>query len=102
MGARLKQAAIVLCAGLGCVGPAASQPGGLNAHGCHNDRGNGSYHCHRGPSVGSHERHSSNARRGGAVRNCTEARAVDAAPVRRGDPGYGTHLDRDRDGVGSE
>ncbi|MFN3667882.1 MAG: excalibur calcium-binding domain-containing protein [Brevundimonas sp.] len=28
------------------------------------------------------------------------ARAAGAAPVRRGDPGYGRHLDRDNDGVG--
>ncbi|SEE11936.1 excalibur calcium-binding domain-containing protein [Ruania alba] len=35
-------------------------------------------------------------------RNCDAARAAGAAPVRVGDPGYGTHLDRDRDGVGCE
>lgn len=34
--------------------------------------------------------------------NCAAARAAGAAPVRRGDPGYGTHLDRDGDGVGCE
>lgn len=34
--------------------------------------------------------------------NCTAARAAGAAPVRRGDPGYGRHLDRDGDGVGCE
>jgi endonuclease YncB( thermonuclease family) len=34
--------------------------------------------------------------------NCTAARAAGAAPVRRGDPGYGSHLDRDGDGVGCE
>ncbi|MEE1943043.1 excalibur calcium-binding domain-containing protein [Streptomyces sp. TRM 70361] len=34
--------------------------------------------------------------------NCSEARAAGAAPVRRGDPGYGRHLDRDGDGVGCE
>lgn len=34
--------------------------------------------------------------------NCTAARNAGAAPVRQGDPGYGTHLDRDRDGVGCE
>lgn len=34
--------------------------------------------------------------------NCTAARDAGAAPVRRGDPGYGTHLDRDGDGVGCE
>jgi endonuclease YncB( thermonuclease family) len=34
--------------------------------------------------------------------NCTAARDAGAAPVRRGDPGYGSHLDRDGDGVGCE
>lgn len=34
--------------------------------------------------------------------NCTEARAAGAAPVRRGDPGYHHHLDRDGDGIGCE
>lgn len=35
-------------------------------------------------------------------KNCTEARNAGAAPVYRGDPGYGRHLDRDGDGVGCE
>lgn len=34
--------------------------------------------------------------------NCSEARAAGAAPVHRGDPGYGRHLDRDGDGVGCD
>jgi hypothetical protein len=34
--------------------------------------------------------------------NCDEARDAFAAPVRRGEAGYGLHLDRDRDGVGCE
>ncbi|WP_344382845.1 GmrSD restriction endonuclease domain-containing protein [Georgenia ruanii] len=34
--------------------------------------------------------------------NCAAARAAGAAPVHRGDPGYGKHLDRDGDGVGCE
>lgn len=29
-----------------------AHPGGLNSEGCHNDRKNGGYHCHRGPSAG--------------------------------------------------
>jgi hypothetical protein len=33
---------------------------------------------------------------------CNEARAAGAAPVYRGDPGYGPHLDGDGDGVGCE
>lgn len=38
----------------------------------------------------------------GAYANCAAARAAGAAPVYRGDPGYGSHLDRDNDGVGCE
>jgi hypothetical protein len=34
--------------------------------------------------------------------NCDAARAAGAAPVRVGDPGYASHLDRDGDGVGCE
>lgn len=35
-------------------------------------------------------------------KNCTAARAAGAAPVYVGEPGYGSHLDRDGDGVGCE
>ncbi|RSZ62088.1 excalibur calcium-binding domain-containing protein [Corynebacterium hylobatis] len=35
-------------------------------------------------------------------KNCAAARAAGAAPVYRGSPGYGTHLDRDGDGIGCE
>lgn len=38
----------------------------------------------------------------GAFTNCTAAREAGAAPVRRGDPGYGLHLDRDGDGIACE
>lgn len=34
--------------------------------------------------------------------NCTEARNAGAAPVRRGDPGDSSRLDRDGDGIGGE
>ena len=34
--------------------------------------------------------------------NCDAVRAAGAAPIRRGDPGYASHLDRDGDGVGCE
>lgn len=34
--------------------------------------------------------------------SCSAARAADAAPIRAGEPGYGPHLDRDRDGVACE
>ncbi|MFT3663189.1 MAG: excalibur calcium-binding domain-containing protein [Gordonia sp. (in: high G+C Gram-positive bacteria)] len=35
-------------------------------------------------------------------RNCSEARAAGAAPLRRGQPGYSSSLDRDGDGVACE
>ena len=85
--------------------PAAAHPGGLNAEGCHNNRKTGDYHCHRGSSSRAPTKRTYSAlggNAGGAFRNCSEARAAGAAPVRRGDAGYGRHLDRDNDGVGCE
>lgn len=79
--------------------------GGLNAEGCHNNRKTGDYHCHRGgstPPRTSQQPQRFSASPTGAFRNCAEARAAGAAPVRRGDPGYGPHLDRDGDGIGCE
>ena len=84
--------------------PVSAHPGGLAADGCHNDRKNGGRHCHGGGKALAPTR--SKALRGfsggGAFRNCAAARAAGAAPVRRGDDGYGPHLDRDGDGVGCE
>jgi hypothetical protein len=34
--------------------------------------------------------------------NCDAVRAAGKAPIRRGDPGYAPHLDRDNDGIGCE
>lgn len=91
---------------------AVAHGGGLNAEGCHKNRKTGDYHCHRGG--GSPARTSSFGAslapsraapaRGGSVyfANCSHARAEGAAPVRRGDPGYSSRLDRDGDGVGCE
>lgn len=74
--------------------------GRTNAQGCHNDRKNGGYHCHGGGrSAPAPARPLSS---GGVFPNCAAARAAGVAPVRRGDPGYGRHLDRDNDGVGCE
>jgi hypothetical protein len=92
---------------------ASAHGGGLNAEGCHNDRKNGGYHCHRGaparppansfaPSPTSSQRLTANQNDSVYFANCSAARAEGAAPVRRGDPGYARHLDRDGDGVGCE
>ena len=35
-------------------------------------------------------------------RNCSAARAAGAAPIREGEAGYASHLDRDGDGVACE
>lgn len=55
-------------------------------------------------SGGSSSGGSSSTGGGGNVyyKNCTAVRAAGAAPIRRGDPGYGSHLDRDGDGVACE
>ena len=96
--------------------PAFAHPGGLNAEGCHNDRRNGGYHCHRGPSRGSGGNSGSSSRStpafvgagagtGTSTRyyaNCSQAHAAGVTPIRRGQPGYGRHLDRDGDGIACE
>jgi hypothetical protein len=91
--------------------------GRTDASGCHNNRKTGSYHCHSGtsPAVNSNQSNFASGNNlnsravsentytsSGAFPNCTAARAAGAAPVRRGEPGYGKHLDRDGDGIGCE
>jgi hypothetical protein len=89
--------------GSGVPSAAFAHPGGLNAQGCHTNRKTGDYHCHRGGAAqGRAARIAATGVPARAYRNCAEARAAGAAPVRAGDPGYGLHLDRDRDGVGCE
>ena len=74
--------------------------GGLAADGCHNDRKNGSRHCHGGSSAGQTKA----ASNGSDVYypNCTAARAAGAAPINREQLGYGNHLNRDDDGKACE
>ncbi|MDQ3038763.1 MAG: excalibur calcium-binding domain-containing protein [Pseudomonadota bacterium] len=91
-------------------GSLAAHSGGLNAEGCHNDRKNGGYHCHRSPSPAPQrlrpattpKNNFSNDDGNVYYPNCTAVRAAGADPVRRGEPGYASHLDRDNDGVGCE
>lgn len=90
--------------------------GRLNKDGCHNDRKNGGYHCHRASGPAPLEGRYQPANQlapsnyvtparllgGRTFVNCSEARAAGAAPVRRGELGYGPHLDQDNDGIGCE
>jgi hypothetical protein len=82
--------------------PLQAHPGRTAADGCHNDRRNGGRHCHGGGRSRQPLSLTNVRRSGGAFANCAAARAAGAAPVRRGQAGYGTHLDRDGDGVGCE
>jgi hypothetical protein len=87
---------------------AMAHPGGLNAQGCHNDRKNGGYHCHgsgsSGGSAPAPTRLFGDTSGGGdrSYSSCAAARAAGAAPIRRGDPGYSSRLDRDGDGIACE
>lgn len=87
------------------LSPAAIAHGGrLNAEGCHNDNKNGGYHCHRSKAMAPSKSLQVQPRQTGSTyyQNCTAARSAGAAPVMKGDPGYGRHLDRDGDGIGCE
>jgi hypothetical protein len=96
---------LILALAVAVEAPLGAHPGGLAADGCHNDRKNGGRHYHGGASASPATRPLglvSTPRGRGAFANCTAARMAGAAPVRRGDPGYGPHLDRDNDGVACE
>lgn len=90
--------AILVCSPIQTA-PAHAHGGRLAADGCHMDRSTGVRHCHRGQNASQPQQQAN-----GEVyyANCAAARAAGAAPVRRGQPGYGRHLDRDNDGVGCE
>lgn len=103
--------AIALC----FVSNVSAHGGGLNAEGCHHDRKRGGYHCHRGGSASLRSNAASTNRlatsRISPIRvprdscvfaNCAAAHAAGAARARRGEPGYGPHLDRDGGGVRCE
>lgn len=80
--------------------------GGLNSEGCHNNRKTGDYHCHRAAAPVPKQQKfvplEAPSSSGAAFRNCAAARAAGAAPVHYGESGYGSHLDRDGDGIGCE
>jgi hypothetical protein len=65
------------------------------------NRKTGEYHCHRVPAQRPATPKPA-ANDGTYYRNCSEVRAAGKAPLRRGDPGYAPHLDRDGDGIACE
>jgi len=74
------------------------------ADGCHNDRKAGTRHCHGTKSKPSKYVPRSSLKGTSSVYypNCTAARNDGKSNIRRGQPGYGRHLDRDGDGVACE
>lgn len=85
-------------------GSTLAHPGGLAADGCHRDSRTGTRHCHRAPGRSAPPAERPQRLVGDRVYypNCSAARAAGAAPIRKGAPGYGRHLDRDGDGIGCE
>ena len=81
------------------AGIAYAHGGSTDANGCHKDHKSGVRHCHGSGSAPAQQRTS-----GSSVYypNCAAARAAGAAPIYRGQPGYGPHLDRDGDGKACE
>ncbi|ARU17306.1 calcium-binding protein [Croceicoccus marinus] len=79
--------------------PASAHPGRTAADGCHNNRSAGERHCHNGSSK---PLRASGAAPRDYFPNCASARAAGVAPLRKGQRGYGRHLDRDNDGIACE
>jgi Excalibur calcium-binding domain len=80
--------------------PNGAHSGGVAADGCHGDRVNGDRHCDHDTSAIQPVASKIN----GSVYypSCAAARGAGAAPVYRGQPGYGLHLDTDNDGKACE
>lgn len=82
--------------------------GRTDSNGCHTNRKTGEYHCHNKKSSStSTKKTSSNSSKktsSGNIYfgNCTEARNKGYTNIRKGQPGYAGHLDRDKDGIACE
>lgn len=74
--------------------------GRLNSSGCHNDRKNYDYHCHR--SKNKAEKTQSLYLSSGAFKNCSAARSIGVVNIHHSDKRCGRHLDRDNDGIACE
>jgi len=97
----LASAVLVATAAISTPG-AQAHPGGLNSEGCHNNRADGTYHCHRNRQTQQPTNRARPDNSSTYYRNCAAARAAGAAPLYRGQPGYRPGLDRDDDGVACE
>ena len=94
---------ILIAFSLASIPTIAEAHGGRTAaDGCHKDSRTGTRHCHgtkakRNPPKASYLSDGSIY-----YPNCTAARRAGKSNIRRGQPGYAKHLDRDGDGVACE
>lgn len=87
------------------LAPVANAHGGRTAaDGCHNDKKAGSRHCHGTKSKPARYVPKTSFQGTSYVYypNCTAARRAGKSNIRRGQAGYGKHLDRDSDGIACE
>ena len=94
--------AVILSAGVSTT--AYAHGGRTAADGCHNDKKAGTRHCHGTKSKPTKYVPKTSFKGTSSVYypNCTAARREGKSNIRRGQPGYGRHLDRDGDGVACE
>jgi len=86
---------------LGFIGMVAFLASSVSAKEGHGNCKSGPQHCARAPRP-SATTASKDSGRFVYYKNCAAARAAGAAPIRRGEPGYASHLDRDGDGIACE
>jgi len=74
------------------------------ADGCHNDKKAGTRHCHGTKEIPKTYVPKTSYQGTSSVyyANCTAARKAGKSNIRRGQPGYASHLDRDNDGIACE
>ena len=89
----------------GMIPTLANAHGGRTAaDGCHNDKKAGARHCH-GPKSKPEKYIPKTLYKGTSsvyYPNCSAARKAGKSQIRRGQAGYGRHLDRDGDGIACE
>ena len=93
--------AFILVAG---TATAYAHGGRTNSQGCHKNSKTGKTHCHGKKSKPAKYVPNATYLSDGTLYypNCTAARKAGKSNIRRGQPGYGKHLDRDGDGIACE
>lgn len=87
------------------IAPNATAHSGRTASdGCHNDKKAGTRHCHGAKATTKKSVPKTSYQGTSSVYypNCTAARKAGKSNIRRGQPGYARHLDRDNDGIACE